>query len=56
MEKMPLVDKAGYSEEGSEREQPRKEISITTNIPEVELSGSSKPPESSQVRAAFPNA
>ncbi|KAL8177192.1 UNVERIFIED_CONTAM: hypothetical protein K2H54_043163 [Gekko kuhli] len=46
LEKMPLVDKAGCSEEGSERGQPGREISLALNIPEVEPPGSS---ESSQV-------
>ncbi|XP_077170000.1 AP-1 complex subunit gamma-like 2 isoform X2 [Paroedura picta] len=49
LEKMPLLDKGGDSEEGSEREQPGREMSIATDIPEVEPSGRSKPPESSQV-------
>nr|XP_056719249.1 AP-1 complex subunit gamma-like 2 [Euleptes europaea] len=49
LEKMPLVDKAGYSEDGSGKEQSGREASIALNIPEVEPCGNSKQPESSQV-------
>ncbi|XP_054848936.1 AP-1 complex subunit gamma-like 2 isoform X2 [Eublepharis macularius] len=49
LEKMPLVEKAGYSEDGSEKEQPGRETSISLHISEAVLSGNSEPPESSQV-------
>ncbi|XP_048372270.1 AP-1 complex subunit gamma-like 2 isoform X2 [Sphaerodactylus townsendi] len=49
LEKMPLVEKASYGEDGSEKGQPGREANVTVNIPEVEQCSDSKQPESSQV-------